>query len=358
MNKDLPVYDLTLADVGHGMFKISLVDKPAIEEDFVYFSKEETIQYFADDEKKEVVGPIMIPNKEIVRFSPEHGYYYIRFTEEVIREIMYRYSKDGFFNKFGIHHEYDTEDVVMLEVWMKESENDKSKDYGYDLPNGTVFVKAKVESDELFNEIKDGRVNGFSIEIKADMKPTINNEEQMNEFAFAKELGKLEANFEASIAKFQAQITALEEENATLLEALTSFEEKFAGVEDLKSAIEMIQKHITSMGELSSDEEEVKEEEMAEESPEKSIAPAGEKAVDMTEEKEEVYEATEEQVSEEVTEEFAAEEEVNETEVEEQFAAEQKAEEKEETVEDKTVNFNGITAEKVNLVNDFFSKFK
>lgn len=363
MDKNLPVYDLTLADVGHGMFKISLVDKPAIEEDFVYFSKEEIIEYFADEDKKEVVGPIMIPNKEIVRFSPEHGYYYIRFTEEVIREIMYRYSKDGFFNKFGIHHEYDTDDVVMLEVWMKESENDKSKDYGYDLPNGTVFVKAKVESDELFNEIKDGRVNGFSIEIKADMKPTINNEEQMNEFAFAKELGKMEASMEATVAKFEAQITALEEDNATLLEALTSLEEKFGGVEDLKGAIDMIQKHIESMGASQEEEKEMEsnedEEEMTEEKPEKSIAPAGEKAVDMTEKKEEVYEATEEEaeVSEEVTEEFEAEEEVNETEVEEQFAAEQKAEEAEETVEDKTVNFNGITVDKVNMVNSFFNKF-
>ena len=85
-------------------------------------------------------------------------------------------------------------------------------------------------------------------------------------------------------------------------------------------------------------------------------APAGEKAVDMTEKKEEVYEATEE-TTEEVTEEFEAEEEVNETEVEEQFAAEQKAEEAEETVEDKTVNFNGITADKVSMVNSFFNKF-
>ena len=244
MNKELPIYDLTLDDVGHGMFKISLVDKPAIEEDFVYFSKEEEVRYFTNEEKKEVVGPIMIPDKEIVRFSPEHGYYYIRFTEEVIAEIMYRYSKDGFFNKFGIHHEYDTDDVVMLEVWMKESDNDKSKDYGYDLPNGTVFVKAKVESDELFNEIKDGRVNGFSIEIKADMKPIINNEEQMNEFSFAKELGKMEANIEATIKKFEAQITALEDENAILLETLTSFEDRFGGVDDLKSAIAAIQKHI------------------------------------------------------------------------------------------------------------------
>ena len=106
---------------------------------------------FSNDEKKEVVGPIMIPNKEILRHSPDMGYYYVRFTQDTIRDIMYKYSKEGLFNAFGVNHAYDTDDVVMLEVWMKESDNDKSKDYGYDLPNGTVFVKAKIESDELFS---------------------------------------------------------------------------------------------------------------------------------------------------------------------------------------------------------------
>lgn len=354
MNKDLPLYDITLEDFEQGMYKISLVDKPAIEENFIYFSKTEVVEMFANDEKQEVVGPIMIPNKEILRYSPENGYYYVRFTEETIRDIMYNYSKKGLFNEFGIHHEYDTQDVVMLEVWMKESDNDKSKDYGYDLPNGTVFVKAKIESSELFKAIKQGEVNGFSIEIQADIKP-VNNLE-MNEFAFAKELGKMEATFEATIAKFEAQINALEEENANLLEALTSFEAQFAGVEDLKSAIEMIQKHISSMDnseEEENQEEEEREEEMTEDKPEKYIAPAGDEAVVVAEkeEEEEKYEATEE-----VAEEFSAEEEVTEEQVEEQFAAEQKAEEATEEVEDKTVNFNGITPEKVALINKFFNR--
>jgi hypothetical protein len=361
MNKDLPLYDITLEDFEQGMYKISLVDKPAIEENFIYFNKTEVVEMFANDEKKEVVGPIMIPNKQILRFSPENGYYYVRFTEETIRDIMYNYSKKGLFNEFGIHHEYDTQDVVMLEVWMKESDNDKSKDYGYDLPNGTVFVKAKIESDELFSAIKGGEVNGFSIEIQADIKP-VNNEE-MTEFTFAKELGKMEATFEATVAKFEAQIQSLEEENAILLETLTSFEAKFGGVEELKSAIEMIQKHIESMGAPQEEEKEMgehtedeKEEEMAEEAPAKSIAPAGEEAVVVAQkEEEENYEATEE-VAEEVAEEFNAEEEVTEESIEEQFAAEQKAEEAEETVEDKTVHFNGITPEKVAMINKFFNR--
>lgn len=351
---NLPLFDISLEDIAQGMYKISLVDKPAIEENFIYFNEVKKIEMFSDQEKKEVVGPIMIPNKEILRFSPDMGYYYVRFTEDTIREIMYKYSKEGLFNAFGVNHAYDTDDVVMLEVWMKESDNDKSKDYGYDLPNGTVFVKAKIESDELFAAIKNGEINGFSIEIKADIKPT-NNNEQMNEFAFAKELGKLEAQFEAMANKYEARIEALENENNVLLEALTSFEEKYAGVEDLKSAIEMIQKHIESMG--TSEEKEMGEHTEDEEKEEMVSNEEEEMASDKQEESYEATEEVTEEVSEEVTEEFeATEEEANEAEVEEQFAAEQKAEEVTETVEDKTVVFNGITPEKVNMINNFFNR--
>jgi hypothetical protein len=343
MDKDLPLYDITLEDFEQGMYKISLVDKPAIEENFIYFSKQ-SIEMFANDEKREVVGPIMIPNKEILRQSAENGFYYVRFTEETIRDIMYNYSKKGLFNEFGIQHENDTTDVVMLEIWMKESDNDKSKDYGFELPNGTVFVKAKIESDELFNAIKDGEINGFSIEIAANITPT--NKEEMTEFSFAKELGKLEAQFEAMTNKFQERIEGLESENEILLSALTSFEEKFAGVEDLKSAIEMIQKHIDSMADMAKEED---EEEMSHKDDHKGY----EEEDEMKEE--EKYESTE-KVAEEVAnveESFKAEEEVNEQEVEEQFTAEQ-TEEVVAEVEDKTINFERITSEKVNLINKHF----
>ena len=41
---------------------------------------------------------------------------------------------------------------------------DKSKLYGYDLPDGTWFVKMKINNDELWNRIKDGELRGLSIE--------------------------------------------------------------------------------------------------------------------------------------------------------------------------------------------------
>jgi len=348
----LPLFDISLEDIAQGMYKISLVDKPAIEEDFIHFNEVEKVQMFADEKKKEVVGPIMIPNKEILRFSPDMGYYYVRFTEETIQQIMYKYSKEGLFNAFGINHSYDTDEVVMLEVWTKESDNDKSVDYGYNLPNGTVFVKAKIESDELFTAIENGEINGFSIEIKADIKPTINNEEQMNEFAFAKELGKLETQFEAMANKYEARIEALENENNVLLEAVTSVEEKFASVDSLKSAIEMIQQHIESMG--TSEEKEM--DEHTEDEEKEQMAGHSDEEKEEEEMKEDQYEGAEEPASQEVQTELSAEEEATEAEVEEQFAAEQNAEEVAETVEDKTVVFNGITPEKVNMINNFFNR--
>ena len=345
MDKDLPLYDITLEDFEQGMYKISLVDKPAIEENFIYFSEVQKIEMFSNDEKQEVVGPIMIPNREILRFSPDSGYYYVRFTEDTIKNIMYNYSKKGLFNAFGIHHSYDTDDVVMLEVWMKESDNDKSKDYGYDLPNGTVFVKAKIESNELFNAIKEGEINGFSIEIEANIKPT--NKEEMSEFSFAKEIGKLEAQFEAMTNKFQERIEALEGENEVLLASLTSFEEKFAGVADLKAAIEMIQKHIANMEDMGSEEKEMDEQE------EMGVHGDEEKKEEEEMGSDKKYEATEEVVEETVEEAFEAEEEVNEEEVEMQFASEQ-TEEVVAEEEDKTIEFNGITPEKIALINKFF----
>ena len=91
MNNDLPLFDITLDDFVDGMYKISLVDKPAIEENFLYFSEQEApVLEFANDEKKEVVGPIMIPNKPILRYSAEKGHYNVQFTQEIIEEMIYQ----------------------------------------------------------------------------------------------------------------------------------------------------------------------------------------------------------------------------------------------------------------------------
>jgi hypothetical protein len=53
---------------------------------------------------------------------------------------------------------------LTVESWIKEGDQDKSKMYGYDLPNGTWFVKMKIENNDLWEKIKAGELKGLSIE--------------------------------------------------------------------------------------------------------------------------------------------------------------------------------------------------
>lgn len=333
-----PVYEIALNDdvENSGMFGISLVDRPAIEEGFVYFSEEQNTSFvFESEEKGLVVGPIMIPNKMILRKNYKTGeFYYVVFTEEVIDDIMYRYSKNGRFNIFTVQHNGEKfEGAVMLEVWKKESNNDKSVDYGYDLPKGTVFAKVKIEDDTLKKSIKDGEINGFSIEINADVK--LSNSEKMSEFNFGVELGKIEAKHNATIENLNKQIEDLEAHNELMLEAMTSVEERFAGLEDLKNAIELIQKHIADMENPAS--EEGQEEDMAEDVEDKK-----EEEQDMGEQKDEESNYSAEDAAE-----------GSEEEAEKALNFEQEGEE-EVKEEDKTLVFNAITPEKINLINNLF----
>jgi len=239
----------------------------------------------------------------------------------------------------------------MLEIWKKESDADKSSKYGYDLPDGTVFVKAQIEDESLWSSIKTGEINGFSIEIKADIKHS--KQEEMSEFKFGVELGKIEAKYEAEIAKLNSQIQKLEEHNEVLLETMISNEERFSAYEDLKKAVELIQNHIGMMEDPAStdmpedmgkhmDEEEDKQM-YSEEQPEAEAEVA-----------EEVSNETEEVAEEEVAE-VAVEENLSseEEEAEKTLKFEQEGEQ-EVAKEDKTISFNAISPDKVNMIDKFF----
>ena len=134
---------------------ISLVAAPAIEQDFVYFGKEKNNLTFAkvDEEKRMLISPALIPNKQIFRYNPNtDSEYYVYFSPETVRKASELYLKHN------NHHK------ATVESWIKEGDMDKSKLYGYDLPNGTWFVKMKINNDELWEKVKAGELKGLSIE--------------------------------------------------------------------------------------------------------------------------------------------------------------------------------------------------
>ena len=146
---------------------ISLVSAPAIEQDFVFFGKEKNNLTFAkiDEEKRMLVSPALIPNKQIFRYDPNtDSDYYVYFSPETVRKASELYLKHNNHHKATYEHQDRVSGVLTVESWIKEGDSDKSKMYGFDLPNGTWFVKMKIENDDLWNKIKDGELKGLSIE--------------------------------------------------------------------------------------------------------------------------------------------------------------------------------------------------
>ena len=146
---------------------ISLVSAPAIEQDFVYFGKEKNNLTFAkvDEDKRIIVSPALIPDKQIFRHNPNtQEDYYVYFSKSTVRKASELYLKNNNHHKATEEHSERVSGVLTVESWIKEGDMDKSKLYGFDLPNGTWFVKMKIENDDLWSKIKDGELRGLSIE--------------------------------------------------------------------------------------------------------------------------------------------------------------------------------------------------
>lgn len=166
MDDKLPLYEVT---VDSDVYAISLVDDPAIEVDYVHLKKDTKPNkvVFLEDEAKEkhmVVGPVLIPDKPIYR-NQDGEEFYIQFSAQSIERMAYNYIKQGYnMTSFTAQHEYPVNEVYIVESWLKTTENDKSNDLGFDCPLGTWFVAAKVNNLEVWEDIKDGKMNGFSVE--------------------------------------------------------------------------------------------------------------------------------------------------------------------------------------------------
>jgi hypothetical protein len=146
---------------------ISLVHSPAIESDFVYFGKEKSNLTLAkvDEEKRMLISPALIPNKNIVRYDANtDSEYYVWFSKETVRKASELYLKHNNHHKATYEHQDRVSGVLTIESWIKEGDMDKSKLYGFDLPNGTWFVKMKIDNEELWQDIKSKKIKGLSIE--------------------------------------------------------------------------------------------------------------------------------------------------------------------------------------------------
>jgi hypothetical protein len=140
---------------------IALTDAPAIEEMFVAFNKQRRV-YF-NDELRMIVSPLLIPNQLIYRYD-ENGEYYLTIDAANIEKVASKII--GKRIVFNYEHTAKTFDGVELQsVFVSNEKMDiKAPSYFNHLPDKTLYIVAKVNSDEVWSMIKSGEVKGVSIE--------------------------------------------------------------------------------------------------------------------------------------------------------------------------------------------------
>ena len=168
-----------------GVFAISLVDRPAIEEDFIKLSAEEVKLKILDEEKRIVVGFALVPEKRIYR-NIKGKEFNIFFTKETINKTQELFMRKLNLANFTTDHDKEVEGVSVIESWIVEdAENDKSNIYNLGAKGGEWVLMSKVYNDDVWKEIKEGKFKGYSIEGKFDgfdeLKQSDDREELVNE---------------------------------------------------------------------------------------------------------------------------------------------------------------------------------
>ena len=148
-----------------GVEAISVVENPAIEEDFIALKSQEFKLAEVDKERRILMGALLIPNKPIYRKNGEDEYY-IYFSKDTVSKASQMYLMQGNQNNATMEHQYALSGLSLVESWLVEDKvHDKSVKYGMDLPLGSWVGSVKVNNDKIWNEfVKTGKVKGFSIE--------------------------------------------------------------------------------------------------------------------------------------------------------------------------------------------------
>lgn len=148
-----------------GIEAISIVENPAIEEDFIALKSDEIKLAEIDKEKKILMGALLIPNKPIYRKNGEDEYY-IYFSKDTVLKASQMYLTKGNQNNSTLEHQHELSGLSLVESWLVEDEvHDKSRKYGMNVPVGTWMGAVKVNNEKIWNEyVKTGKVKGFSIE--------------------------------------------------------------------------------------------------------------------------------------------------------------------------------------------------
>ena len=174
----LPVYKMDIFSDENSDLEVdyvALVDKPAIEKNFLAFNEHEQKMAFAiQDDEQIITGALMLADKPIYR-NDENGEYYVVFSKETIKKIAQKFFTKGYQSNVNLMHDSGQrlDGLTMFESWIKDEKRGIQAMKGFeDVPEGSWFGSFKVNNPDVWQMVKDGKVKGFSVEGLFQMKPS------------------------------------------------------------------------------------------------------------------------------------------------------------------------------------------
>lgn len=163
----LPVYKIRIDDENCGVAKMSLVESPAVESDFLAFAEQkQAMQFSLDDEHHIVFGCALRANFPIYRntMGPTPFEYYVVFEPFVIAQIVNKFFKENRTSLVTLEHSDNTTGCHLIASFIKDSNNGLNPIGFSDIEDGSWFVGYKIENDAVWSAIKEGKFKGFSVE--------------------------------------------------------------------------------------------------------------------------------------------------------------------------------------------------
>lgn len=161
-----PIYNIVIDenDLEIGLSKMSLVEDPAVNVNFLKFSNAKTVN--TDVEQRVVTSVAILADTPIKRIDENGELYYVVFNKENIKKLVKKFFKDELTKAVNINHTNDTNDAYLIESYIV---NDKLgiKPKGIHTTEGSWVVSYHITDELLWNDIKNGKLNGFSIEISS-----------------------------------------------------------------------------------------------------------------------------------------------------------------------------------------------
>lgn len=174
----IPVYNLVIneKDEEDGVSMMSIVDKPAVEKDFLKFNtqksniaEKKSFKYSLNEEKRIITGVALRADYPIYRKEGEKEFY-INMDASTIEKIVQKFMREKRLNEVNLLHEKEVDGVFLVESFLLNKNHKVSFQEFSDVSEGSWLVSYKVDNDDVWKYIKDGKLKGFSVELTGELK--------------------------------------------------------------------------------------------------------------------------------------------------------------------------------------------